>query len=195
VTRRTPQDVAYVAPDDGGQSVTVYLPLQHHSQQRDVGEHSFGSVARAVIKLFAFAQQVFAGRLQEEQPMTPARFKLIREALGLSQADLAGVLRLGSHGKRTVARWEAGEVAVPGPVSVALEALESGWKPGDGKWGELRQQCLSVLDMIEGAVRDARSRVRATTAHSDPSGARVSGSVQGDDVGREPAERGRGTER
>ncbi len=94
------------------------------------------------------------------RPMTPERVKNVREGLGLSQEGLASVLRLGSYGKRTVARWEAGDNPVPGPVSVALEALEAGWRPGDGRWHDVREVFLTVLDAIEGAVREARDNVR-----------------------------------
>lgn len=61
--------------------------------------------------------------------MTAEQFKKARVTLGLSQDDLAILLRLGPNGKRTVRRWETGEVPVPGPVSLAVEALLSGWRP------------------------------------------------------------------
>lgn len=100
----------------------------------------------------------------QERPMTPERVKAIRDGLGLSQPALGRLLRLGASGKRTVARWESGEVNVPGPVSVALEALESGWRPGDGRWSELRQAYLTVLDAIDEAVSQARTQVQAVGA-------------------------------
>ena len=41
--------------------------------------------------------------------MTPADFKAAREALCLSQNDLAEVWGMGSNGGRTIRRWENGE--------------------------------------------------------------------------------------
>jgi DNA-binding transcriptional regulator YiaG len=55
--------------------------------------------------------------------MTPRELKACRKRLGLSQAELAEVLRMGANGGRTVRRWELGEVPVTGPASVAIELL------------------------------------------------------------------------
>ena len=55
--------------------------------------------------------------------MTPTELKEARRKLGLSAAGLARMLRLGSHGGRTVRRWEAGENAIPGPAQVAIEMM------------------------------------------------------------------------
>ena len=55
--------------------------------------------------------------------MSPADLLAARKRLGLSQAGLAEALRLGANGGRTVRRWEAGDVPVTGPVSVAIECL------------------------------------------------------------------------
>lgn len=94
--------------------------------------------------------------------MGPDQLKRLRAKLGLSQTALAETLRLGSGGKRTVARWEAG-AAIPGPATVALEALESGWCPGDEDWQDLRQHYLQCLDEIQEVVTQARDRVGKVT--------------------------------
>lgn len=52
--------------------------------------------------------------------MTPADFRAAREALGLSIADLAAILRVDQS---AVYRWEAGEREVPGPARLAMTAL------------------------------------------------------------------------
>ena len=62
--------------------------------------------------------------------MDPEYIKSVRGLLGLSQSELAARLRLGPNGGRTVRRWEAAEVQIPGPAQVALEALATGWLPG-----------------------------------------------------------------
>jgi DNA-binding transcriptional regulator YiaG len=59
--------------------------------------------------------------------MTPGRIRLLRHTTGLSQRELARVLRLAD--RRTVQRWEAGEIAPPGPVTVLLELIEAGALP------------------------------------------------------------------
>ena len=88
--------------------------------------------------------------------MTPERLKALRAARHWSQKDLAGHLRLGVNGKRTVARWEAGG-AIPGPASVAIEALEDGWSPGGGKWRSDREDFSQFLDRISQCVTQAKS--------------------------------------
>lgn len=55
--------------------------------------------------------------------MTPAEFRAARKALGLSANGMAEALRLGKGGGRTVRRWEAGDVPVSGPVSLAVQLL------------------------------------------------------------------------
>ena len=68
--------------------------------------------------------------------MTPEQVREARQRLGLTQSQLADVLRLGGDGKRLVRRWEAGETRVSGPASVAIEALLTGWRPsGEGLRG------------------------------------------------------------
>ena len=44
--------------------------------------------------------------------MTPSEFKAARNALGLSQNDLALVWGMGRNGGRTIRKWEAGDVPV-----------------------------------------------------------------------------------
>ena len=63
--------------------------------------------------------------------MTPAQFKAIRHAAGMTQRQLAETLRI-SDG-RTVRRWEGGEREISGPVTILMEMLHSGewttWRP------------------------------------------------------------------
>lgn len=61
--------------------------------------------------------------------MTPDQVREARQRLGLTQSQLADLLRMGDNGKRQVRRWEAGETPVSGPASVAIEALLTGWRP------------------------------------------------------------------
>jgi transcriptional regulator with XRE-family HTH domain len=55
--------------------------------------------------------------------MTAQQLKEAREALGLTQTQLAQALRMGPNGRRTVGRWESGEGSISGPASVAIELL------------------------------------------------------------------------
>ena len=52
--------------------------------------------------------------------MTPDTFKKGRRILGLTQSELAATWEMGENGDRSVRRWEAGDVPVPGPVGVLL---------------------------------------------------------------------------
>jgi DNA-binding transcriptional regulator YiaG len=53
--------------------------------------------------------------------MTPAEFREIRHALGLSAEGMARVLRVSSG--RTVRWWESGGRPITGPVELAMELL------------------------------------------------------------------------
>ena len=61
--------------------------------------------------------------------MNPSEVRDARLALGLTQHELAVLLRMGGDGKRSVRRWEAGDREISGPASVAIEALLTGWRP------------------------------------------------------------------
>lgn len=53
--------------------------------------------------------------------MTPAGLKAARKSLGLSQAEFARLVRVGSD--RTVRKWEDGERDIPGPVKVIMHII------------------------------------------------------------------------
>lgn len=59
--------------------------------------------------------------------MTSSEFKSIRQRAGLTQSGLAAVLRISDL--RTIRKWEAGERAVSGPVSLLMEMLDAGTLP------------------------------------------------------------------
>ena len=54
--------------------------------------------------------------------MSPSEFKFARNALGLSQNDLAEVWGMGRNGGRTIRKWEAGDVPV-NPIAAYCIAL------------------------------------------------------------------------
>ena len=56
--------------------------------------------------------------------MTPETFKCIRKKLGMTQTQLAAVLRV--EDIRTIRRWETGERPVSGPASYLMELLDEG---------------------------------------------------------------------
>lgn len=55
--------------------------------------------------------------------MTPAEIRAIRQRYGLSQSELAALLRISDI--RTVRRWEKGEVPISGPASIVLELMDA----------------------------------------------------------------------
>lgn len=61
--------------------------------------------------------------------MTPGDLRDARRSMGLTQHDLAVLLRMGGDGKRAVRRWEDGDRHITGPASVAIEAMLTGWRP------------------------------------------------------------------
>jgi len=61
--------------------------------------------------------------------VTPAKFRAIRQRLGLSLAGLADHLRLSD--KATIHRYEKGTRAISGPVSILMELMDAGIWPYD----------------------------------------------------------------
>lgn len=59
--------------------------------------------------------------------MTPTEVKSIRERAGLTQTELARLLRISDI--RTIRRWEAGDVPVSGPASIILELIAADEMP------------------------------------------------------------------
>jgi transcriptional regulator with XRE-family HTH domain len=59
--------------------------------------------------------------------MIPADFNRIRQAKGLSIAQMARILRIAD--RSTVHRWATGERNISGPASILLEMLERGELP------------------------------------------------------------------
>lgn len=55
--------------------------------------------------------------------MTPAELKSIRQRHGLTQSELAALLRISDI--RTIRRWETGDRPVSGPASVVLELMDT----------------------------------------------------------------------
>jgi len=55
--------------------------------------------------------------------MTPADFRSARNALGLTQHQMAEALQMGKHGWQTISGWENGNRPIPGPVAIAVRCL------------------------------------------------------------------------
>lgn len=68
-----------------------------------------------------------------QPPLTPEEVRAARIRLGLTQHQLACLLRMGADGKRAVRRWESGDRPISGPASVVLEALLDGWRPAESR--------------------------------------------------------------
>jgi DNA-binding transcriptional regulator YiaG len=59
--------------------------------------------------------------------MNAADVKATRQRAGLTQAGLAALLGLAD--RRTVRRWEQGEIPVTGPAAIVLAMLDAGELP------------------------------------------------------------------
>ena len=60
--------------------------------------------------------------------MTAEEFKAARKQLGMTVRQMAEALRLSTtNGYRMIRRIESGEIAVSGPISVAVEAMLAGF--------------------------------------------------------------------
>lgn len=118
----------------------------------------YSRLAYSIDQVVEDIPQVIDAMSEHTVNMSPERVKAIREGLGLTQVALAATLRLGPTGKRSVIRWETGDTPVPGPVSVALEALASGWEPGSHYGPNARAE--QVIQELESAVLHAQEQVR-----------------------------------
>ncbi|MGP4114645.1 helix-turn-helix domain-containing protein [Streptomyces sp. 4N509B] len=101
--------------------------------------------------------------MPEDERMTPAEFKVVREFLGVSGDWLAA--HLGVTGK-TVRNWEAGKYEIPDGVRLKIEDLEQ----RTAEW--IGQLVEKLLDMPEPTVvtyrTDAEYGERAPDAESRP---------------------------
>ena len=55
--------------------------------------------------------------------MTPAQFKAGRNALGLSQHEMAQKMLMGVNAWQSILRWEKGTSKVPGPAEYAIRRM------------------------------------------------------------------------
>lgn len=55
--------------------------------------------------------------------MTPTEIIAIRNRYGLTQSGLAALLRISD--RRTIRRWESGEIPITGPASIILELMDN----------------------------------------------------------------------
>lgn len=57
--------------------------------------------------------------------MTPTKFRTARKASGLTQKQLAKVLKMGAHGWQTISKWERDSFdgVILGPIGVLMELI------------------------------------------------------------------------
>lgn len=60
---------------------------------------------------------------------SPDDFRIAREKLGYSQAQLGELFHLGKFPDRTIRRWECGETRIPRVAGIVLEAMQAGYRP------------------------------------------------------------------
>ncbi|MEV6165740.1 DUF1870 family protein [Streptomyces sp. NPDC052052] len=96
--------------------------------------------------------------MPEDERMSPAEFRVVREFLGLTGDWLAG--HLGVSG-RTVRAWEAGKYAIPDGVRLEIEDLEA--RTGEFISGVVAQ----LLDMPEPGVLTYRTDEEYHAAHPE----------------------------
>ena len=114
--RGIPGDVPFTARLPDGRTIFVLVPGRWC--ENDVsGEVVFRPEAVRLI------DRVQALAMQTPPRPTPGRIRTLREALGLTQADLAEKLGVD---KMTVARWEWGKMVPSAPAIKALDRLRRG---------------------------------------------------------------------
>jgi transcriptional regulator with XRE-family HTH domain len=96
--------------------------------------------------------------MPEDERMTPAEFRVVREFLGLTGDWLADHLGVSS---RTVRHWEQGKYPIPDGVRLALEDLEA-------RTGEFVSGCVEkLLDLPDPALVTYRSDAEYHAAHPE----------------------------
>jgi DNA-binding transcriptional regulator YiaG len=96
--------------------------------------------------------------MPEDERMTPAEFKVVREFLGLPGDWLAG--HLGVSG-RTVRHWEEGKFPIPDGVRLAVEELEQ-------QTGEFVSRAIDALmDLPDPGVITYRNDAEYKAAHPE----------------------------
>lgn len=96
--------------------------------------------------------------MPEDERMTPAEFKVVREFLGLTGDWLAAHLGVSP---RTVRHWEQGKYAIPDGVRLAIEDLERLTGEFIGKAVE------SLMDLPEPGIVTYRDDVEYHGAHPE----------------------------
>ena len=96
--------------------------------------------------------------IPEDERMTDAEFKVVREYLGLTGDWLAQHLGVSS---RTVRHWEQGKYAIPDGVRLEMEGLER-------RTGEFVSGCIQqLMDAPDPGVVTYRSDEEYHAAHPD----------------------------
>ena len=96
--------------------------------------------------------------IPDDERMTDAEFRVVREYLGVPQDWLAAYLGVT---ERTVRRWEAGTSLIPDGVRLAIEDLEA-------RTGEFVSLLIeSILDVPDPVVVTYRSDEHYHAAHPD----------------------------
>lgn len=96
--------------------------------------------------------------MPEDERMTDAEFKVVREFLGLTGEWLAGHLGVAS---RTVRHWEEGKYPIPDGVRTLIESLEVRTGAFVG------QSVVGLMDVPDPAVVTYRTNAEYKAAHPD----------------------------
>ena len=96
--------------------------------------------------------------MPEDERMTDAEFKVVREFLGLTGEWLAGHLGVAS---RTVRHWEEGKYPIPDGVRTLIESLEVRTGAFVG------QSVVGLMDVPDPAVVTYRTNAEYEAAHPD----------------------------
>lgn len=96
--------------------------------------------------------------MPEDERMSPAEFRVVREFLGLTPEWLAEHLNVST---RTVRHWEAGKYAIPDGVRLEVEDLER-------RTGEFVSGCIEkLIDLPDPGIITYRSDEEYQAAHPE----------------------------
>jgi hypothetical protein len=96
--------------------------------------------------------------MPEDERMTPAEFKVVREFLGLTGDWIAAYLDVSP---RTVRHWEQGKYAIPDGIRLIIEGLEA--RTG----AFVTQSVMKLMDLPDPGVITYRDDAEYHAAHPD----------------------------
>lgn len=118
----------------------IYLCNGYEIEEMDGDRYTHVRDAEALHRVIAL------NLVEHRKTLTPAELKFIRIAIDMTQSELAKALGVSSQ---TVARWEKGQVELPGPADRMLRVLVLVAMLPDEELAQLVRDLTKALDEMD----------------------------------------------